>query len=254
MPHDASPPDREVWDRNVRLAEIGEAGQRRLNAARAVVVGAGGLGSPAILYMAAAGVGRLTIVESDLLEPSNLNRQIIHRAYDLGRPKAESAREAVLARWPSCNVSAVTRRLDADTAADVLDGADIVLDCTDNFPTRFIIADTCLRLGLPLVTAGALRFGGQVLSVVPREGSPCLRCLLPEAPPPDESPPASAVGILGAAAGVLGALEAAEAVKVLLGIGRNLAHALLVYDGLAGTFRLLNRARDPACPACGRKP
>jgi len=242
---------RERYDRNLRLADVGEGGQRRLLGATAVVVGAGGLGSAAILYLSAAGVGRLRLVESDRLELSNLNRQVLHRLADLGRPKADSARDAVGAFNPDCRMETVTARLTAATAAAVFRGADVVLDCTDNFPTRFVVADACWREGVPLVSAAALAMRGQLLSVLPDEGSPCFRCLLPEPPAPGTVPTAAEAGILGAMAGALGALQAVEAVKVVLGLGNTLAHRLLLYDGLDGTFRTVRRARDPACEVCG---
>jgi len=253
MASDLDADQRTRYDRNLRLAQVGEAGQRRLLDGRVVVVGAGGLGSAAILYLAAAGVGRLTIIEPDRLDPSNLNRQILHRAADVGRPKAASAERAVRALNPDCRVETVADPVTVDNAPHLLSGADLVLDCTDNFPTRFVVADACWRQGRPLVSAAVLRFEGQLLSVIPAEASPCYRCLLPE-PPGDEVPTAAEVGILGAVAGVLGTLQAVEAVKILLVAGRNMAHRLGVYDGLAGTYRTIRRRRDPACRFCGGAP
>jgi adenylyltransferase/sulfurtransferase len=245
------PEARRRFDRNIRLAAVGEAGQRRLLAARAAIVGAGGLGSAAILYLAAAGVGHLRIIDAERVELSNFNRQILHGDADLGRPKVESARETVLARAPACHVETVPERLTPENAPRLIRGGDVVLDCTDNFPTRFLVADACWRARVPLVSASVLRFEGQLLTVIPAERSPCYRCLLPAPPPPGESPTAADVGILGAVAGALGALQAVEAVKVLLGIGEDFSHRLLVYDGLKGTFRTVRRTRDPACPLCG---
>jgi adenylyltransferase/sulfurtransferase len=247
-----TPDARQRYDRHIRLAALGEAGQRRLLESTALVVGAGGLGSAAMLYLAAAGVGRIRLVESERLELSNLNRQVLHRTADLGRPKADSAAEAVRALNPDCRVEIVPERLAAARARQIVRGAGVALDCTDNFPTRFVLADACWAEGVPLVSAAVLRFEGQLLSVIPAEGSPCYRCLIPEPPPPDVAPAAAQVGILGAVAGVLGTLQAVEAIKVLAGIGRNLAHRLLVYDGLEGTFRTVRRTRDPACPVCGK--
>jgi adenylyltransferase/sulfurtransferase len=248
-----SPADRERFDRNLRLAQVGEAGQRRLLASRAVVIGAGGLGSAAIYYLAAAGVGRIAIADAGNLELSNLNRQIIHRAADVGRPKTDSAREAVLAFRPECRIETVAGPVTEATAPEVVRGADVVLDCTDNFPTRFIIADACWRAGVPLVSAAVLRFEGHLITVIPGEGSPCYRCLIPEPPPAGVSPTAMQVGILGAVAGMFGALQATEAVKVILGIGQSLAHRMLIYDGLAGTLRTVRRTRDPECRFCGSR-
>ena len=243
--------ERERFDRNIRLAGVGEAGQQKLLGSCAAVIGAGGLGSAAIYYLAAAGVGRIRIVESERLERSNLNRQILHKTADLGRAKIESAAEAVRAFWPACGIEEMPERVTAERAGAIVRGADVVLDCTDNFPARFMIADACWREGVPLVTAAVLRWEGQLMSVIPAAESPCYRCLMPEPPPPGAAPTAAQVGILGAVAGTLGALQAVEAVKILLGLGENFAHRLLVYDGLAGTFRTVRRTRDPACPVCG---
>ena len=245
-----TPEARRRFDRNIRLAEVGEAGQRRLLAARAAIVGVGGLGSAAILYLAAAGVGHLRIIDAERVELSNFNRQILHGDADLGRPKVESARETVLARAPACRVETVSERITPDNVSQIITGCDVVLDCTDNFPTRFLVADACWRARVPLVSAAVLRFEGQLLTVIPAERSPCYRCLLPAPPPPAESPTAVDVGILGAVAGALGALQAVEAIKVILGIGRTLAHRLLLYNGLDATCRTVKRTRDPACPLC----
>jgi adenylyltransferase/sulfurtransferase len=242
---------RERYDRNIRLAQVGEEGQRRLLAAQATIVGAGGLGSAAILYLAAAGVGRIRIIEPERLELSNLNRQVLHRAADLGRLKVESAAEAVRALAPDCAVESVAEWVMPSAARGLLRGSGVVLDCTDNFLTRHVIADACWAEGLPLVTAAVLRMEGHLISVIPAERSPCYRCLVPETPPPGSHPTAVEVGILGAVAGVLGTLQAVEAIKVILGIGFNLAYRMLIYDGLEGTFRTIRRTRDPACPVCG---
>ena len=252
LPH-LTPESREQFHRNMRLAEVGEVGQRRLLASRVMVVGAGGLGSAALLYLAAAGVGRLRIADPERLEASNLNRQVLYRRSDLGRPKAASARREIIALNPDCRVETVSERVTAANAKELVRATDLALDCTDNFEARFAVADACWSLGVPLVSAGVLRFGGQILSVVPAKGSPCLRCLMPEPPPAEASPKAAEVGILGAVAGMFGTLQAIEAVKILLGVGEDYAHRLLAYDGLAGTFRLIRRERDPACPLCGKK-
>ena len=187
---------RERFDRNLRLAGVGEAGQRRLLAATAVVIGTGGLGSPAILYLAAAGVGRLRLADDGRIEPSNLNRQILHTAADVGRPKVDSAREAVLALAPGCRVETVAERIDAASAPGLVRGAGVVLDCSDNFATRLAVADAAWREGVPLVSAAVLRMEGQLLAVIPASGDPCYRCLLPEVPSPGAAPGAAEVGIL----------------------------------------------------------
>jgi len=242
----------ERYDRNLRLAGVGPAGQRRLLASSVLVAGAGGLGSSAILYLAAAGVGRLAVADAGRLERSNLNRQVLHRTGDLGRLKVDSAREAVRALNPDCRVETIAEPLSAATARRAVRGFDVVLDCTDNFPTRLALADACWLERVPLVSGAVVRMEGLLL--VARPGHPCYRCLVPEVPPPDEVPSAAEVGILGAVAGTIGALAAVEALKLLLGIGRPLVDDLLVYDGLAGTFRETRRVRDPACPLCGDHP
>ncbi len=248
---DLSGEQRERYDRNLKVPEIGEAGQRRLLAARALVVGAGGLGSPVLFYMAAAGVGRIGIVEADRLDLSNLNRQVIHSCADLGRAKADSAAERVRALNPDCRVETFAERLSNESAGRLVAGWDVVLDCTDNFPSRLALSDACWRERAPLVSAAATRFSGLALTVLPEAGSPCYRCFVPEAPTPDVLPPAAELGVFGTTPGVMGTLQAAEAVKVLLGVGETLAHRLLIYDGLSGSFRTVERTRDPACPLCG---
>ena len=236
------------YERHLALAGIGAEGQRRLLGSSALVVGAGGLGSPAILYLAAVGVGRLGILDDEQVELSNLNRQVIHRTADVGRPKVARAVEAVCALTPDCTVEPVAERLTPRNARAIVRRFDLVLDCTDNFPTRFLLSDACWFEKKPLVSAAVQRFEGILLAVLPEKGSPCYRCLVPESPEPQDR------AIFGAVPGVLGTLEAMEAVKVLLGIGSDLAHRLLVYDGLAGTFRTVRRTRDPACPLCGERP
>lgn len=250
---DLTDAQRDRYDRNLKVPAVGEAGQRRLLASAGLVVGAGGLGSPALLYAAAAGVGRIGIVEPDRLEVSNLNRQVIHSSADLGRPKAESAAERVRALNPDCRVETFAERLTEESAPRLVAGWDVVLDCTDNFPARLVLSDACWREGVPLVSAAATRFEGLMLTVLPEAGSPCYRCFVPEAPAPDVLPPAAELGVFGTTPGVMGTLQAAEAVKVLLDVGETLAHRLLIYDGLAGTFRTVERTRDPACPLCGGK-
>ena len=241
---------RERYDRHLRIPDVGEAGQRRLIASSALVIGAGGLGSPALLYLAAAGVGRIGIVEGDRLELSNLNRQVLHSTADLGRPKVESAAEKLLALAPDCRVETFPERFSAGGARRLVRGWDVILDCTDNFATRLLLSDACWREGARLVSAAATRFDGLLLSILPEAGSPCYRCLVPEAPPEDVLPPPAALGVFAATPGVMGSLQAMEALKVLLGVGKNLAHELLVYEGLKGRVRIVRRTRDPACRLC----
>jgi adenylyltransferase/sulfurtransferase len=244
----------ERYSRHILLPEVGGRGQERLLASSAFVVGAGGLGSPALLYLAAAGVGRIGLVDSDAVELSNLQRQIVHTTADVGRSKALSAREAIEAINPDVEVAALAERLTVGNVRDALAGYDVVLDGSDNFPTRFLVADCCRFEGIPLVSAAILGFESQLLTVLPGEGNPCYRCFLPEPPPAGLVPSCQEAGLLGAIAGVLGTLQATEALKLLLGIGEPFSHRLLVYDALAGEFRTVRRERDPACPLCGERP
>ncbi|MBM4038521.1 MAG: HesA/MoeB/ThiF family protein [Planctomycetes bacterium] len=242
------------FSRHILLPEVSGVGQRKLLASSALVVGAGGLGSPALLYLAAAGVGRLGIVDSDAVELSNLNRQIAHTAKDVGRNKALSAAEAVHAISPDCAVWAFPERLRAENVRDVLRGYDLVLDGSDNFPTRFLVADASWLAGIPLVSAAVVQFSGQLMTVLPGKGNPCYRCFLPEAPPPETVPTCAQAGVFGPLAGVMGTLQATEALKVLLGLGGLLAHATLVVDALDWTFLTARREPDPACALCGSEP
>jgi len=242
------------YSRHILLPEVGVGGQAKLLASKVFVVGAGGLGSPALLYLAAAGVGSLGIADADAVELSNLQRQIIHRTDDLGKNKAVSAEEAIRRLNPQCRVQVFPERLTAKNIRQALAGYDVVLDGSDNFPTRFLVADCCWFERIPLVTAAVLRFEGQLMTVLPGEGNPCYRCFIPEPPPAGLVPTCQQAGVLGAVVGVMGTLQAAEAIKVLLGIGRVQSHRLLVYDALEGTFRTVKRRRDPACPLCGAEP
>jgi molybdopterin-synthase adenylyltransferase len=241
------------YSRHILLPEVGGTGQARLAAARVLVVGAGGLGSPLLLYLAAAGIGRLGIVDDDTVDLSNLQRQIAHATADLGRPKAQSAAEAALAINPGIEVVAHAMRLDADNVLGLIDGYDIVCDGTDNFATRFLLADACVLARRTLVSAAVLRFEGQLSTFKPHAGPdfPCYRCLFPEPPPPGMVPSCSEAGVLGAVTGVLGTMQATEVVKEVLGIGDSLAGRLLMWDALATQATVVRLRRDPACPACG---
>ena len=243
------------YSRNILLPGVGGAGQRRLLGATVAVVGAGGLGSPAVLYLAAAGVGSLRIIDDDAVELSNLQRQIAHGTPDIGRRKAETAAASAARINPDTNAEPRTVRLRAATARELLGGADVVLDGSDNFSTRYLVNDACHLLGVPLVSGAILQFDGQV-SVFPhgRGGAACYRCLFPDPPRDGEVPTCSQAGVLGALAGVVGSLMAMEALKLLLGIGEPLSGRLMLYDGLRARFREARFRRDPACALCGDVP
>jgi len=245
----------ERYDRHLRLAGVGLEGQRRLAGSSVLLLGAGGLGSPAALYLAAAGVGRLRIVDDDVVERSNLQRQVLHAESAIGRPKVESARERLLALNPGIRVEAVRERLRAANVEALLAGVDVVLDGSDNFATRYLLNAACVRLGLPLVHAAVERFHGQA-SVFVRAApggpkAPCYRCLHPEPPGADAAPDCAEAGVLGVLPGLLGLLQATETLKLLLGLGEPLAGRLLLVDALGLRFREVALAADPDCTTCG---
>jgi adenylyltransferase/sulfurtransferase len=244
----------ERYSRHILLPEIGGGGQKKLLDSSAFVVGAGGLGSPALLYLAAAGVGRIGLADSDAVELSNLQRQVIHGTRDIGRSKALSAQAAIQALNPDVEVVPLADRLHTGNIRQALGGYDAVLDGSDNFPTRYLVADCCRLEGIPLVSAAVLGFEGQLMTVLPGEGNPCYRCFLPEPPPARLVPRCQEAGVLGSVAGVLGTLQATEALKVLLGVGELLSRRVLVYDALEGQFRTAERAPDPRCALCGQDP
>ena len=252
---DAQAMDR--YDRHLRLAAVGAAGQNRLLAARVVIIGAGGLGSPAAFYLAAAGVGQLVLVDDDCVERSNLQRQIVHTDRDVGRAKVVSARERLLALNPDVQVDAIEARVQAGNVESLLRGASLVIDGSDNFTTRYVVDAACLRLGLPLVYGAVERFTGQVsvFDAGRRRGdAPCYRCLFPEPPGADAAPNCAEAGVLGVLPGLVGLLQATEALKLLLGLGESLVGRLLTFDALAMNFRELALPVDPACPGCGPEP
>lgn len=249
----------ERYRRQIIVAGFGAAGQERLSRASVVVVGAGGLGSPALLYLAAAGVGRLGIVDDDVVEISNLQRQVLHRTRDAGRPKTDSAREQLGGLNPDVEVVTHQLRLSPDNADGVLGGYDVVLDATDSIPVRYLIDAACVRVARPHVWGAVSGFGGQA-SVFAFGDGPCYRCVFPA--PPDagdiitaeqDGVPSSAPGVLGMIPAQIGALQALEALKLLTGIGRPLAGRLLVYDGLAATWDVIPVRRRPDCPSCGTR-
>jgi molybdopterin/thiamine biosynthesis adenylyltransferase len=236
----------ERYARHLVLREVGGPGQQKLKAARVAIVGAGGLGAPAALYLAAAGVGALTLIDPDTVSLSNLQRQVLYLTADVGRGKADTAAQRLGALNPEIEVEAVDERITAINAEDLIAGHDLVLDGTDNFETRFTVNDACVAEGIPLISGAIGRWTGQVAVF---EGRPCYRCLVPEIPPDAET--CVAVGVIGALAGVIGSMMALEAIKHLTGAGNPLTARLLVYDGLAGESRTLKIGPDPACPVCG---
>ena len=237
------------YSRHLLLPEIGEAGQERLLASKVLLVGAGGLGSPVVLYLAAAGVGTLGIVDFDLVDATNLQRQVVHNLDRVGRLKVDSAAETVRRLNPDVNVVTYPERLSAANALEILAGYDVVVDGADNFPVRYLMNDASLHLRIPVVHGSVFRFEGQATVFRPYEG-PCYRCLFPEPPPPELAPSCAEAGVLGVLPGIIGSLQAVEAIKLLLGIGEPLVGRLLTYDSLTQEFRALQVRRDPACPAC----
>jgi sulfur-carrier protein adenylyltransferase/sulfurtransferase len=240
------------YSRHLLLPEVGVAGQQRLLATRVALIGAGGLGSPAALYLAAAGVGSLTLIDDDKVEKSNLQRQVLHTDDRVGMAKTESARVTLNALNPGVHVELHNERLLAQNVESLLSGHDIVIDGADNFPTRYLLNAACQRLKLPLVYGAVHRFTGQV-SVFDsrRDDSPCYRCLFPEPPAAEDAPNCAEAGVLGVLPGIIGLLQASEALKLALGIGQPLVGRLLCFDALAASFRELKLQRDPQCPGCG---
>ena len=240
------------YSRHIGLSEVGEEGQRRLKQSSVLIVGAGGLGSPAALYLAAAGVGRLGIVDFDAVDMSNLQRQILHDTSTVGVSKTESARNRLNELNPHVQVDAIDGELTSQNALQILGAYDIVLDGTDNFKTRYLTNDACVLLGKPNVYGSVLRFEGQA-SVFATPDGPCYRCLFREPPPPGLVPSCAEAGVLGVLPGLIGTIQATEAIKLILGAGDTLAGRLLLVDALRMSFRTIKLRRDPACPACGTR-
>ena len=240
------------YSRHIGLAEVGESGQRRLKQASVLIVGAGGLGSPAALYLAAAGIGRIGIVDFDDVELSNLQRQVLHDTSSVGSPKTTSARARLEALNPFVRVETIETELTAANALEIIGAYDVVIDGTDNFKTRYLTNDACVLLGRPNVYGSVLRFEGQV-SVFATPGGPCYRCLFREPPPPGLVPNCAEAGVLGVLPGLIGTIQATEAIKSILGVGDTLAGRLLLVDALRMNFRTIRLRRDPDCPACGTR-
>jgi sulfur-carrier protein adenylyltransferase/sulfurtransferase len=248
-PESLSSEQRSRYSRHVLLPEVGEEGQARLLDAKVLIVGAGGLGSPAAIYLAAAGVGTIGIVDFDVVDASNLQRQILHNLDRLGQAKVDSARETLTALNPDVKVEPHNVRLSADNVLDILSGYDLIIDGGDNFPTRYLVNDASLHLRTPVVHGSIFRFEGQVSVFSPYEG-PCYRCQYREPPPPELAPSCAEAGVLGVLPGIIGSIQAVEAIKLILGIGEPLVGRLLTYDALTQEFMELRLRRDPQCLAC----
>jgi molybdopterin/thiamine biosynthesis adenylyltransferase/rhodanese-related sulfurtransferase len=241
---------RNRYGRHILLPEVGEAGQQQLLESRVLLLGAGGLGSPAALYLAAAGVGTLGIVDMDVVDASNLQRQILHNVDRLGERKVDSAKKTLTALNPDVDVVTYDVRFGADNVLDIIDGYDVIVDGTDNFPTRYLLNDASLIKRIPVVHGSIFRFEGQVSVFKPYEG-PCYRCFLPEPPPPELAPSCAEAGVLGVLPGIVGSIQALEAIKLLLDLGDPLVGRLLAYDALEESFRTFKIRRNDDCPACG---
>ncbi len=241
------------YARHILLQEVGGIGQEKLLNAKVLVIGAGGLGSPVILYLAAAGVGTIGVVDDDKVDLSNLQRQIAHTSARIGTSKTSSAKEAVASINPDVKIIEHATRLNAANAVDLISGYDVIADGSDNFPTRFLVNDACYFTKKTLVSAAVLRFDGQLSTYKPHEGGPCYRCLYPEPPPDGQIPTCQEAGVLGAVAGVMGTLQATEVLKELLGIGEGMAGRLLIYDALSAAMRQVKINPDPACALCSDK-
>lgn len=245
-----TPDQRRRYSRHFLLPEVGEAGQHKLLNTKVLLIGAGGLGSPSALYLAAAGIGTLGIIDDDIVDDSNLQRQIAHSTERIGMPKVESARAAIEALNPDVRVVTYQTRLDKENILDIFGGYDIILDGTDNFSTRYLINDACVLLGKPNVHGSIFRFEGQSTVFDPPNG-PCYRCIFPDPPPPDLAPNCAEGGVLGVLPGIIGLIQSTEVLKIALGIGSTLSGRLLMYDALEEEFRELILDRDPNCPMCG---
>ena len=240
------------YSRHIIMGDVGSKGQRNLLQAKALIVGAGGLGSPSAIYLALAGVGTIGIVDFDVVEISNLQRQILHHTSDIGRPKLESARDNIISYNPDTNVVLHEVRLESHNAREIISQYDLVINGADNFATRYLVNDACYLEGKPLVDGSILIFDGQATLFLPGQG--CYRCLFPEPPPPGLVPNCAEAGVLGALTGLVGSIQATEALKLILGIGESLVSRLLLIDALSMSFREVRLKRNPSCPLCGDNP
>ena len=254
LPQTLDEAKRRRYSRHLLIPEVGEEGQQKLLDSRVLLIGAGGLGSPAGLYLAAAGIGTIGIVDDDAVDETNLQRQIVHSTERLGDSKAESAKRTIEALNPDVTVKVFKERLTSENVDRILgEGWDVIVDGADNFPTRYLLNDASVWHGIPIVHGSIYRFEGQLTAFVPGQG-PCYRCLYPAPPPPDMAPSCQEAGVLGVLPGVIGSLQANEALKLALGIGEPLVGRLLMFDALAGTFTEISLRRDPDCPVCGENP
>ena len=241
------------YSRHIILTEVGGKGQAKIAKAKVFIIGAGGLGCPVGYYLTAAGVGTIALIDNDTVEMSNLQRQIAHSVQTIGMPKVESAKRTFEALNPDVNVVAIQKRISKDDIIDLIRDYDIVVDGSDNFPTRYLVNDACFMARKPLVTGAILRFEGQVTTILPGDG-PCYRCLFEEPPPPGLVPSCQEAGVLGVLPGVIGGLQATEVLKLILGKGEVLKGELLMYNALKTTFRKVRVPKNPSCPLCGAKP
>jgi molybdopterin/thiamine biosynthesis adenylyltransferase/rhodanese-related sulfurtransferase len=253
VPRSLTPEQRERYSRHLLVPEIGLEGQTKLLEAKVLLLGAGGLGAPTALYLAAAGVGTLGVVDDDDVDLSNLQRQVIHTTDGIGTPKVDSAERAIKALNPGVDVVKYQTRLDASNIMEIIDGYDVIVDGVDNFPTRYLLNDATVRLGIPVVSASILGFDGQLSVFKPHDG-PCYRCLYPVPPPAELAPSCGANGVLGVLPGTMGLLQATEVVKLVTGAGEPLVGRLLLYEALGATFTELKVRRDPECPICSKPP
>ena len=242
------------YSRHIILPEVGGKGQAKLTQAKVLVIGAGGLGSPAALYLAAAGVGTIGLVDGDVVDLSNLQRQILHSTATIGMPKVESGRKTLAALNPELTLNTYQDNVTSDNIDTFLPDYDVILDGSDNFSTRFLVNDACYFAKKTLISGSIFRFEGQLTTIKPHAGYPCYRCLYPEPPPAGLVPNCQEAGVLGVLAGTIGVLQAGEAIKEIIGIGETLADKLLIYDALDMKFRKVSRPKDPACPLCGSNP
>ena len=249
-PKTLTPEQRNRYQRHLLLPEVGEKGQQNLLDAKVLMLGAGGLGSPSALYLAAAGVGNIGIIDMDVVDASNIQRQILHNMDRVGERKVDSAKKTLTAMNPDLNVATYDVRLGADNVLDIIDGYDVIVDGTDNFPTRYLVNDASLLKKIPVVHGSIFRFEGQVTVFDPYNG-PCYRCMIPEPPPAELAPSCAEAGVLGVSPGIVGSIQALETLKIILGIGETLVGRLLAFDALEESFRTFKVRRDPQCPACG---